>query len=52
MPQLMAMFTAMEVELPLPTRILLDPENPFDDAVRVAEDETIHDETGVLEMKN
>jgi hypothetical protein len=37
------------VDKPVPLKILSDPEKPFDDAVRAAEDETPQDETGVLE---
>lgn len=32
-----------------PLKILADPEQPFDDAVKAAESETIQDETGILE---
>ena len=34
---------------PVPLKILADPDKAFDDAVRAAEAETPHDETGVLE---
>jgi hypothetical protein len=37
------------VDKPIPLQILLDPEKTFDDAVRAAQEETVEDETGVLE---
>jgi hypothetical protein len=37
------------VDKPVPLSILLDPERPFEDAVRAAADETVSDETGMLE---
>jgi hypothetical protein len=37
------------VDKPVPLKILLDPERPFEDAVRAADDETVKDETGALE---
>ena len=33
----------------VPMRLLLDPEKPFEDAVKAAEDETVQDVSGVLE---
>ncbi|GGD86029.1 hypothetical protein GCM10010985_45760 [Caballeronia grimmiae] len=37
------------VDKPVPLRILLDPERSFEDAVRAADDESLPDETGILE---
>jgi hypothetical protein len=37
------------VDKPVPLKLLLDPERPIEEAVRAAEDETVSDETGVLE---
>jgi hypothetical protein len=37
------------VDKPVPLKLLFDPERPFEEAVRAAEDETVSDETGVLE---
>jgi hypothetical protein len=37
------------VDKPVPLKLLLDPERPFEEAVRAAEDETVSDETGILE---
>jgi hypothetical protein len=37
------------VDKKVPLKILIDPEKTFDDAVKAAEDETVQDETGVLE---
>jgi hypothetical protein len=37
------------VDKPMPLKLLLDPKHPFEEAVRAAEDETVSDETGVLE---
>jgi hypothetical protein len=37
------------VDKPVPLRILLDPERTLADATRAADDETVHEDTGVLE---
>ncbi len=37
------------VDKEVPLKILADPEQPFEDAVKAAETETVQDETGVLE---
>lgn len=37
------------VDKPVPLRMLLDPERPFEDAVRAAEEENVQDEEGALE---
>lgn len=37
------------VDKPIPLKMLADPERPFEDAVKAAEDETYSDTTGVLE---
>ena len=37
------------VDKAVPMRLLLDPEKPFEDAVKAAEDETVSDVSGVLE---
>ena len=37
------------VDKKVPLKVLIDPEKSFDDAVKAAEDETVQDETGVLE---
>ena len=37
------------VDKPVPLKILVDPERPFEDSVRAAEGETVQDETGLLE---
>ena len=37
------------VDKPMPLKILSDPEKEFEEAVKSAEDETMHDETGLLE---
>ena len=37
------------VDKPIPLKILVDPEKSFEDAVRAAENESVQDETGLLE---